>query len=135
MNTANFNVTAMNYQELRELSQSINTNGESIYGSLNHIRQNLLRMQDAGFAGSTLRSVVATLDKISGLPEEVREICQSFKNYAEQAIEEVELSENKISGILTEIIDSDPKNFELPDWYKAENVSNTEATINIDDIS
>ncbi len=135
MNSANFNVTAMNYQELRELSQSINSNGEKIYNSLNHIKSTFARMQDAGFAGSTLRAVIDTLDKIGGLPEDVRRTCQSFKNYAEQAIEEVEASENKISGTLTAIINSDPKTFELPDWYKKEKFANTGNSVNIDEIS
>ncbi len=135
MNSANFNVTAMNYVELRELSQAINTNGERIYQSLNHIKSTFARMQDAGFAGSTLKTVIDTLDKIGGLPEEVRDTCQSFKNHADQAIEEVEASENKVSGALTAIINSDPKTFELPDWYKQEIFTNTGSTVNIDDIS
>ncbi len=131
MNTSKFNISAMNYAELDNLARTIEANGQTIYDSLYHIRATFEEMRDAGFAGSTLTAVLNTLSKLGNLPEDVRNTCEQFKKYADQAIDEVTGSENQVLQTLREIIDADPLKYELPEWYSN---SSSGSNLNANDI-
>lgn len=124
MNGTNFNVSSMNYIELQNLSKTIELNGETIYDSLSHIKSLFEQMREEGFAGSTLTTVLQTLDKISSLPSDVKETCEQFKQYADRAIAEVTTSETEVLQTLRLIINVDPTKYEMPEWYVTNNNTN-----------
>lgn len=117
MNGSQINVSSMNYGELDNLARTIEVRGERIYDSLNNIKNIFMEMRDAGFAGTTLNAVIDTLDRIGGLPEDVRRTCEDFKRMVDGAIAEVTDAESKILRTLEELINSDPIVYEFPEWY------------------
>lgn len=124
MREANFNVSSMNYTELQNLAKTIELKGETIYDSLNHIKSLFEQMREEGFAGTTLTTVLQTLDKISSLPSDVKQTCEQFKQYADRAIAEVTTSETEVLQTLRLIINADPTRYEMPGWYVTNDATN-----------
>ncbi len=116
MNSKNLNISSMNYGDVEQVAQTIEINGQIIYDSINNIVSLFHKIEESGFAGSTLQSVLEAMDRLTYIPNEIQEYCQKFSNTAHVAVEEVKSSESEVLVKLTEIISGDPTTFELPDW-------------------
>lgn len=116
MNSKSLNVSSMNYADVEGVAKTIETNGQIIYDSVNAIRALFQKVEEAGFAGSTLDAMLQAMDKLTYIPSEIQEYCQKFSSTALAAVEEVRASESQVLVKLTEIINGDPMTYELPDW-------------------
>lgn len=115
-NRDSLNVSFMNYGDVAEVAKTIEVNGDLIYNSLNNIRSEFMKMQEAGFAGSTLSALIQALDRVRNIPEDVQSICQQFATFANQAVAEVREAEAANANTLDQIISMDPMSFEVPEW-------------------
>ncbi len=115
-NRENLNISSMNYGDVENVAKAIEINGDVIYESLNNIRLEFIKMQEAGFAGSTLEATIEALDKVRNVPEKVQETCKQFSTFAYQAVSEVKEAESKNEYTLEQIVTIDPMTFEVPEW-------------------
>ncbi len=120
MDSKNLNISSMNYGDVEQVAKAIEVNGQVIYDSINNIVSLFRKIEESGFAGSTLQSVVEAMDKLNYIPNEIQEYCQAFSSTAYAAVEEVKSSESEVLTKLTEIISGDPTTFEIPEWANGE---------------
>lgn len=118
-NRENLNISSMNYGDVEDVAKTIETNGEVIYDSLNNIRSGFLKMQDAGFAGSTLTAVVEAMDRVRNVPEDVQAACRSFAQFAYQAVNEVREAETQNTTTIEQLLSINPMEYEVPSWAMA----------------
>lgn len=115
-NRESLNVSSMNYADVEDVAKAIEINGEVIYDSLNNIRSEFLKMQDAGFAGSTLTAVIEAMDKVRNVPEEVQAACRDFAQFAYQAVNEVRDAEAQNAATIDQLLGINPMEYEVPAW-------------------